>query len=183
MSKLSPQTKTFIALFCVAVFGTYACLILWSNLVGHTSNSSTSGNTNTAATHASAQVLSALAPVPPVDTTGWKTYSDTQEQLSFLYKPDWKVLPAVVKNGFTVLQVDPGLKYYNIKIYISPTEFYIMDGVPTKTETIGGQTALNAGNALYGIKANNLFYTFDVGLSMSLVPDFNALVHSVKFQN
>jgi hypothetical protein len=56
-----------------------------------------------------------------------------------------------------------------------------MDGLPTTTETIGGQTALNANNALYGLQANNLYYTFDIGLSMSLLPDFNALVHSVKF--
>ena len=90
-------------------------------------------------------------------------------------------MPAVNKNGFTILQVDPGPRFYNIKIYISPKEFYIMDGVPAKTETIGGQTALNADNALYGIEANNIYYTFDVGLSMSLVPDFDALVHSVKF--
>jgi hypothetical protein len=181
MSKLSPQTKSFIALFCVAVFGTYACLILWSNLVGYISN--TTNNTNAATKSASAQTFPALSPVPAVDTTGWKTYSNVQEQLSFLYKPAWKILPDVVKDGFTVLQIDPGSKYYNIKIYISPKEFYIMDGVPTQTETIGGQTALNADNALYGMKANNLFYTFDVGLSMSLVPDFNALVHSVKFGN
>ncbi len=57
-----------------------------------------------------------------------------------------------------------------------------MDGLPTKTETISGENALNVSNALYGITANNLYYTFDVGLSMSLLPDFDALVHSVKFE-
>ncbi len=181
MSKLSPQTKTFIALFCFAVFGTYVCIILWSNLAGSVPN--TSYNTNTLTKKVSAQTLPALVPVPAVDTTGWNTYNNEQYQLSFLYKPGWKVLPAINKNGFTVLQVDPGPKFYNIKIYINPKEFYIMDGLPTKTETIGGQTALNANNSLYGIVANNLHYTFDVGLSMSLVPDFNALVHSVKFGN
>ena len=55
-----------------------------------------------------------------------------------MYSPDWKILP-LKKNGFTVLQVDPGAKYYNIKIYVSPKEFYIMDGLPTTAETIDNQ--------------------------------------------
>lgn len=179
MPKISLQTKTFIWLFCFAVFGTYLCLILWSNLIGKvpTTQNIVANTSTTTATQISP------APVPVVDTTDWKTYSNPQYQLSFLYKPDWKVLPAVNKSGFTILQIDPGTRFYNIKIYISPKEFYVMDGVPTKTETIGGQTALNANNALYGILANGTYYTFDVGLSMSLVPDFDALVHSVKFGN
>jgi hypothetical protein len=182
MSKISPQTKTFIALLCFAVVGAYVCLMLWSNSVGNISNKP-GDNTNTVTKNNSSAAVASAATVPPVDTSGWKSYSNKQEQLSFLYKPDWKVLPAVKKGGFTVLQVDPGTRYYNIKIYISPKEFYVLDGLPATTETIGGQTALNIGNALYGITANNLYYTFDVGMSMSLVPDFNALVHSVKFGN
>jgi hypothetical protein len=181
MPKLSPQTKTFIFLFCFAVIGTYVCLALWSNLAGRVSDRS--NNTNAEVITKNTLGNTAAASVSPVDTSGWKTYSDKQNQISFLYKPDWKVLPAVSKNGFTVLQIDPGAKYYNIKIYISPKEFYIMDGVPSKTETIGSYKALNADDALYGIKTNNFYYTFDVGLSMSLVPDFDALVHSVKFGN
>jgi hypothetical protein len=178
MKKISLQTKTFIALFCFAVFGTYLCLILWTNLIGRSPNKPAAVISTTTK---SVAAQTSRAPIAAVDTTGWKTYSNPQYQLSFLYKPNWKILPAVNKNGFTILQVDPGPRFYNIKIYISPKEFYIMDGVPAKTETIGGQTALNADNALYGIEANNIYYTFDVGLSMSLVPDFDALVHSVKF--
>lgn len=183
MSKISLQTKTFIALFCFAVVGTYVCIALWSNIFGPISNKPGNNIANTITKNTSATTSFTAASSSPVDTTGWKTYSNEQEKLGFLYKPDWKVLPAINKSGFKVLQIDPGLKYYNIKIYINPKEFYIMDGLPTKTETVGGQTALNAGDALYGIMANNLYYTFDVGLSMSLVPDFDALVHSVKFEN
>jgi len=183
MSKLAPQTKTFIILFFVAVFGAFLCLSLWSNLAKQVSNRSNNTNTIIAAKSTAAKTVPAPAPAPAVDTTGWKTYTNKQEQLSFLYKPGWKVLPAVNKDGFTVLQVDPGPKFYNIKIYVSPKEFYIMDGVPATNETIDGQPALNADYSLYGIKANNLYYTFDVGLSMSLVPDFDGLVYSVKFEN
>lgn len=182
MSKLSLQTKSFIALFCFAVFGTYVCLMLWSNLMPSLPYPSY-GNSYTAPSKKLSSAPQNPAPVSTVDTSTWKSYADHQDGLTFLYKPGWKVLPAVKKDGFTVLQIDPGLKYYNIKIYISPKEFYIMDGVPTKTETIDGQTALNADNSLYGITANNLYYTFDVGLSMSLVPDFDALVYSAKFED
>jgi len=117
------------------------------------------------------------------DTTGWPTYTDKESGLSFQYKPGWKVLAPIKKAGFRIIQIDPGKKYYNIKIYISPEQFYIMDGLPATGETIGGAPALNVNNALYGIRANNLYYTFDVGLSMSLLPDFNGLVHSATFGN
>lgn len=183
MNKLSPQSKSFIVLFGIAVVGTYVCLMLWGNLfkTSSTTYNNSKPNANPQTIVADASV--GYPPVPYVDTSAWKNYTNAENHLSFLYKPGWKVLPEKKGGGFTVLQVDPGAKYYNIKIYISPKEFYIMDGLPTKTETIDGKETLNVGNALYGITANNLYYTFDVGLSMSLVPDFNALVHSVKFEN
>ena len=56
-----------------------------------------------------------------------------------------------------------------------------MDGIPTQTETINGVKAINASNDLYGIQANNNYYTFDIGWSVTLVGEFNVLVHSVKF--
>ena len=184
MSKLSPQTKSFIALFIVAVVVTYVCVALWANLTSSVSGPESYGNYYAAISKIPApeQAMASPAPVPQVSTADWKTYSDKTDGISFLYNPSWKVLPPQTKDGFKILQVDPGIKYYNIKIYISPKQFYIMDGLPSKTETIGGQTALNVGNALYGIEANGTYYTFDVGMSMSLVPSFDALVHSVQFQ-
>jgi len=179
MRKTSPQTKSFIILFALAVFGTYLCAALWS---GSFSASTTPDTVITSAFPRPQMSPGNLSAAPQTDTSGWKTYSNKDLKISFLYKPGWKVLPAKTSSGFTVLQVDPGAKYYNIKIYISPKEFYVMDGLPTTQETIDGQTALNVQNALFGVYANNLFYTFDVGLSMSLVPDFDGLVHSVKFK-
>jgi hypothetical protein len=185
MSKISPQTKTFIILFSFAVVGTYVCLVLWSNLVWHGFGSQTY-YVPTAQTNQVSAVHPTAAPqaekIPAVDTTGWKTYTNSQYQISFLYKPTWKVLAPVTKDGFTVLQIDPGPKFYNIKIYISPKEFYLLAGQPATTEIIDNQKALNVINAMYGIEANNLYYTFNVGYSMSLMPEFDALVHSVKFQ-
>jgi len=178
MNKTSPQTKSFITLFTVAVVVTYVCLMLWANLTSSLSNSPGYGNYNTPVPKTSNATPSQT---PAVDTSNWKTYTDKQDGLSFSYDPAWKILTAQNKNGFKILQIDPGAKYYNFKIYINPKQFYIMDGLPTKTETIGGQTALNVGDALYGILANNIHYTFDIGYSMTLIPNFDAMVHSVKF--
>jgi hypothetical protein len=177
MQKISPQTKSFIILFALAVFGTYLCLALWPSSIKSPGEPAAVINYEVPN-----PAIMAPPPVPAVDTTGWKTYTNKNLHLSFLYNPSWKILPIKNITGFQVLQVDPGAKFYNIKIFISPKEFYGVESLPTKSETIGGQPALNVQNALYGITANNLYYTFDVGFSMSLVPEFDALVYSVKFE-
>ena len=58
-----------------------------------------------------------------------------------------------------------------------------MGGLPLQSDTIGGQPATEVSNLLYGVQYGNYYYTFDVGLSTSLKPDFDALVHSVTFGN
>jgi hypothetical protein len=180
MQKLSKQTKSFIFLFGFAIFGTYLCLALWSNTISPSTTPVTIINYGTFSPEANRASASTTL---QSDTSGWKAYANPDLHISFSYKPDWKILPVKTMSGFTVLQIDPGAKYYNIKIYLSPKGFYEFDGLPTTSETIDNKPALNVQDALYGIKANNLFYTFDVGLSMSLVPDFDALVHSAKFEN
>ena len=91
-------------------------------------------------------------------------------------------MPAKKVGGYTQLQVDPGPKYYNFSIYISPKDFYIMGGLPYSTENISGAQTLNVVNSLFGIKFNNTYYTFDVGQSFMLLPQFDAMVHTVNFK-
>jgi hypothetical protein len=182
VQKISKQTFSFILLFSLAVLGSYLCLMLWSDLdnmpdYGFQDTYGVASN-NTQATPATQTQQSVI---PKVDTSTWKTYTDKNSGLSFKYKPTWKVLAPATKNGYTVIQIDPGSKFFNIKVYISPKDYYVMTGLPTKPEIIGGQPALNVNDALYGIKDNGEYFTFDVGYSMSLLPDFNALVHSVAF--
>ncbi len=180
MSKFSLQTKSFIVLFSLAVVGTYLCTLLWPDLA------SFSFKTYTYQVSPSIQNLNNTVPQAPAiqmtDTSAWKNYSNAEYGLSFKYNPDWKIKNVVSKNGFQIIEIDPGAKYYNIKIYISPKEFYVMDGLPTKTETIAGKSTLNVNNILYGIKTEANYFTFDIGLSLSLTPDFMAMVHSVQFQ-
>lgn len=183
--KLSPQSKSFIIFLSLAVIGVYLCLMLWW---GSQPLSPYPGTTHVppGAKHSSAvlnqaSAASQISAAPAVDTSNWKTYANKTYGFSFQYKPGWQVKPSTKKAGFEIVQVDPGAKLYNIKIYISPSQFYGMDALPAKTATINNVDALDVNDALYGIKYNGNYFTFDVGLSMSLVPEFNALVHSVKF--
>lgn len=186
MKKLSPQTKSFVILLVIALVGTYVCLMLWAELIyqkGGPQGDYDYGSYKVI-TYTQNQQNTPTTPTPvPVNTSTWKSYSNSQYNFSFLYNPSWKVLAAKKLGDYELIQIDPGAKYYDINVYVSPVGFYIMGGLPTTSETIGGQPALNVRNALYGITANNLYYTFDVGWSMSLVPQFDALVHSVTFQN
>ncbi len=180
MSKFSPQTKSFIVLFSLAVVGTYLCTMLWPDLASFSYKSYTYQASPTIQNINNDAVQ--IPAIPVVDVTNWKEYQNTDYGFSFKYNPDWKVKTITTKKDFKILEIDPGAKYYNIKIYISPKEFYVMDGLPTKTETIAGKEALNVSNILYGIKSGDNYFTFDIGLSLSLTPDFVAMVHSVKFQ-
>jgi len=180
MSKFSRQTRSFIVLFGLAIVGSYLCVMLWPDLASFTYKIHTDDKSSTAQNVGNPTVEDPA--VPTVDTSTWKEYSNTDYGFSFKYNPDWKILSLTSDNDFKILQIDPGKKFYNIKIYISSKEFYVMEGLPTKTETIDGKETLNVSNLLYGIKTDKYYYTFDIGYSLSLTPDFVALVHSVKFQ-
>lgn len=182
MKQISPQTKSFFILFSIAVAGTFLCLMLWANLKSNLINKEQATSYQAVSYSNKTPAHTEEAPQStPTDTSNWQTYTNTKYGFSFKYKPDWKVLAATKKNGFTVIQVDPGKKYYNFQIYISPKEFFAMDNLPSKTETIGGAEAINVSGYLYGIKANNLFYTFDIGTSAPLKDDFDGMVYSLNF--
>jgi hypothetical protein len=178
MHKISPQTKSFIFLLSVALVGTYLCLLLANNLKQH--QVATPSDLNEII-YPPKTTASATAPDPIVDTSDWKTYTNKSLGLNFKYKPGWQVKPAVKKGDFYVTEVDPGTKYYNIKIYTSKTGFYAMDSLPTKEVTVGGKTAQDVSDMLYGVQNTPYYYTFDLGLSVSLKPEFNGLVKSVSF--
>ena len=179
MFKASAGSKSFIVLFVIALFGTFLCLNLSLQMLTNTPyNEVTYSATQTTPGYRNAAQAS---PVQPVDTSSWKTYTNKQYNFSFKYPTDWKVLSITQQTGYNVLQIDPGAKFYNIKIYISTQGYYIMGGLPLAPDKIGGQRASNVNNLLYGVMDGNYYYTFDIGLSTSLKPDFDALVHSVTF--
>ena len=182
MSKISPQAKSFIVLLVLACLSTYICLTLWAQVSPETISAVryVTAFPQPGANNNGQIVLD--NPQPQVDTSAWKTHEDKTLKLSFKYKPDWIIKSVKEKDGYQILEIDPGKKFYNIKIYASPKSYYAMDGLPAKKDTVGGQQAINVNNMLYGVNTNGLYYTFDVGLSLSLTPSFNALVRSITFQ-
>ena len=107
MQKLSPQTKSFIILFALAVFGTYLCLALWPYSTG--SPGEPAAVINYGLPNPPILLMPAIhAGYPAVNTTGWKCYKIKNLHLSFMYGPDWKILPVKTITGFTGFASRPG---------------------------------------------------------------------------
>ena len=185
----SLQTKSFVVLILIALCGGF--FALW--LTGYMNDSEqkakeyaeteNGGKTQVTKTESQKPAEPAVLAKEIADTSNWKEYSDSKYGLSFKYNPDWKIKPWTKnKEGYDVLEIDPGRKYYNIKIYASNSSFYVMDGLPTQGTVVGGVQALVVSDLLYGVKKGATYLTFDLGLSLSLKPQFNGLIDSVKFQ-
>lgn len=182
----SPQTKSFVVLVLLAVFGSLFTFWLVGFMKGEPGGRAQAPKTaNRDRTPAS--TINSGAPMvlakEIADTTGWKEYSDSKYGVNFKYNPDWKIKTWTTnKEGYDVLEIDPGKKYYNIKIYASNNDYYVMNGLPVEKTVIGGLEALDVSDLLYGVKKGSTYLTFDIGLSLSLKPQFNGLIESVKFQ-
>ena len=187
--KSSPQTKSFVILFFIALLGTFFSLVTAFKVIspkywdmsqkpsGFNSYNKVNYNSNEPVK----QVLAAEIE-PTIDTSNWKEYVNTKYSFSFKYSPDWKILSAKQTGDYEVIEIDPGAKFYNIKLYISDKNYYVMEGLPTTEVDINGQKALSVSDLLYGVQKNSLFFTLDLGRSLSLKPQFNALVKSLVFQ-
>lgn len=115
------------------------------------------------------------------DHSNWPGFQSAVLGLKFNHPPEWKLVAPKKEGDFTVIELDPGKKYFNIKIYASEKQYYVMDGLPFSETLIGGKEAKNVSDFLYGVKANGYYFTFDLGRSLSLAPNFHALLESVKF--
>jgi hypothetical protein len=181
MQKLSPQTKSFIILIVIALVGTYVCLLLGAKFKDRQSANTSAPKGDYTQIVYPQKAVAAEQKEPAVDTSDWKTYTEPKLGLSFKYKPTWQVKPTIKQGEYYVIEVDPGKKYYNIKTFVSSKDFFAMDSLPLKQVTIAGKTAQDVSDMLYGIQSGNYYYTFDLGFSVNLKPEFNALVRSASF--
>jgi hypothetical protein len=174
------RNKSFLIFLALAAFLTVVAFILMSDLRLTNDMGGGQEQSNSPGSIDRTAIKHILPEISAIDTADWKTYNSDKYGFSFRYRPEWKVLAPVQKGEFVVLQVDPGAKYYNFKIFVSPNQYYIMDGLPAKEEMIGGVKAINVNNSLYGLRSANSHLTFDVSWSMQLLSDFNAMVHSFR---
>ncbi len=182
MAKTSPQTKSFVILFLIAIIGTYLSVRFYNNIqkdnLGQYQAINYEGQTKQ-----NEEVIRKVEASELVDTSIWLEYTNEKYNFSFKYKPDWKVLQAKAYDNYDLIEIDPGRRFYNIKIYISPVGFAAMGGLPQEQVRVDGVVAKNVSDMLYGIKHGELYYTFDLGLSVSLADDFNTLVSTLSFTN
>jgi len=95
--KMSPQSKSFLVLLILILVGSYLCLTMWWLYLSQpTQNHSWPLGGNFQMTsyrpNQNQTVKSQTAAAPAVDTSGWKTYTDSTYHFSFKYQPDWKIL-------------------------------------------------------------------------------------------
>lgn len=186
--KISPQSRSFIILFSIAAVGVAVAfyVIRWLDIpvARYILRGPGSGNYEGIVNQGEQKLT------PPegktvefisMDTKGWKTYTDSESSFTFKYPPTWKVLAPTLNNGYKVITIDPGARFDNVKIYISSTGYFALDGIPYKPDTISGFPALNVQGMLFGVKANDTYYTFDEGASVTINPEFQTLVHSSSF--
>lgn len=180
MKNINIQTKSFIVLFCIAVVGTLIGVIYNSIPSDISINSK---NDYKVISHFSSEANNTSSKLETVDTSSWTEYNDSTYHIKFSLNPKWKIKSATKKYGFTVIPIDPGKKYADFNIYISPDKFFAVEGFPSEQINLAGTQAINIEDMVFALKHNGIYFTFDMGSSLSLKPQFNALVKSLAFTN
>lgn len=177
-NKISTQSKSFAVLFGIAFFGAiFALLASWR--IQKPANPAKNPNYETLTYASKAQ---ASEPEIIVDTSQWPEYRNSTYGLKFKHDPKWKVGSVKKKEGYLVIEIDPGPRFDNFKVYISSDDYFALSGVPTKKTQIGGKEAWDLDGQVLGIKDNATYFTFDMGASLSLKPYFQAMVKTVNFE-
>jgi hypothetical protein len=176
---LSLESRSFIILFTIAVFGVFASWFMYKDYSKPTSLFETVKTPALPIPQAIKKPQS--EPTITIDTADWKTYTNTEYKFEFKYKPEWKIKSINNQNGYYVVEIDPGAKYSNIHIYISQDDYYALSDLPAEKTQVAGKEALSLDGMVLGVKDNANYFTFDLGVSLTLKPLFEAMVNSVKF--
>lgn len=171
-------TFTFVILVTVAALAAYGALVMTSQT--HKPEDELIGLQHQIADMRES-VKEPSKPVESIDTTDWKTYTDREYFLSFKYPPNWQVQTYPDKAGYYIIVLKPNVKADNIRIYVSPTSYFAMTGLPTKKDTLAGINAINVNNMLYGVQYAAQYYTFDQGVDTKLALEFQTILSTVAF--
>lgn len=179
--KTSKHTKSFAWLFGIALFGAvFALIVTWQLSYPQDYLQNSDYSVVTYPTQADA-TKPQPEPEVQIDTSFWEEYYDVSYGLKFKYDPEWKVRSIKNKDGYYVIEIDPGARYDNFRVYISKDDYFALSGVPTSKTQVGGKEALNLDGQVLGVKDNATYFTFDMGASLSLKPFFQAMVKTVEF--
>lgn len=176
----SLQTKSFLVIFFALVTGSALSILTASR-----SSLFFSENFQQIAFFPYAKKVK-IKPQPaeqPIDTSAWQEIILEKYGLKLKANPAWKVKPEKKNLENIIIEIDPGKNYYNFKLYISETGFYAMENLPAEDTSIGGLPGKKISDLLYGVKSGKYYFTFDIGQSLALWPEFRAMVNSVNFLN
>ena len=173
---LSTQNKSFFLLLFLTVGSLYTALILTREinpLIGQIPGAAKKDNNGVPQVKADAVV----------NIADWKTYTDTTYPLSFKYPADWTITtyksPQQAIGYIIILEpVFPNADH--IRIYINNKGYVAIDGLKTTKTAINEIPAVTVNDMLYGIRQNGNFITFDLGVTMELLPYFKALLSTVE---
>lgn len=179
--KISKHSKSFAWLFGIAFFGAF--LSLWIN--GQLENPASTLSPQDGyqvITYNQTQKSRDREQQTAVDTSNWREYTNEKYGLTFKYNPEWQIRSINNRDGFYVIEIDPGLRYDNFRVFISQDDYFALSGVPVQKTRVAGREALNLDGEVLGIKDNATYFTFDMGASLSLKPYFQAMVETVEFR-
>ncbi len=117
-----------------------------------------------------------------VSSANWEQYADNYLDMSFKYPTDWQV-KNYSRENFDVIVLTPTIGKDKIRIYVSDREYVGMAGLKTTTAKVGNKTGITFGEMLYGVKQGSMYYTFDAGQDLQLLPEFTEIVKTVAFKN
>lgn len=179
--KISKHSKSFAWLFGIAFVGAF--LALWaSGQFESPAANFFSRDGYQVISYQPRGISSDAQSKTVVDTSDWQEYSNKKYGLKFKYDPEWQIRSINNRDGFYVIEIDPGLRYDNFRVFISEDDYFALSGVPVQKTLVAGKEALNLDGAVLGIKDNATYFTFDMGASLSLKPYFQAMVETVEFK-
>lgn len=173
-------TKSFFWLLTIAVLGSFTVLYLDFKNV-KTINNPENIYYDNAQMDSNTINQPTISKDPNIDTSNWNEYKNALYKFSFKHDPVWKVRQKE-NNEYNILEIDPGIKYDNFKIYISKTGYFALSNVPVQTSELAGKTAIDLDGQVLGIENDSKYFTFDLGSSISLKPYFQAMLKTVKFE-
>jgi hypothetical protein len=120
-------TISFIILVALAAIATFAAIYATKNISEPIENSSLE---NSVLEENRLQNIQPTA--AELDVSTWKSYTDKNYFLSFKYPSTWQVKTYQNRNGFDIIVLEPNNARDNIRIYVSPENYFALQGLPSK---------------------------------------------------
>jgi len=176
----SKATISFFILVAVAAVAAYGALV-WTAQLSNQDESTVAPMAETGHKQKTevADKQEAQPKAEALDTSTWKDYTDRSYFLSFKYPDQWSLQTYPNREGYYIISIKPNKGSDNIRIYVSPSSYFALAGLPSKKTTLAGAQGVNIIDSLIGVKFAAQYYTFDSGTDSTLRPQFQKILSTV----